>query len=397
MHYIEMLVLIVFMATASSATAQKLDEPIRIGVLTDENGVYADSAGLGSVEAARMAVEDAGGSVLGRPVEILDADTQNKPDIASDIARRWFGADHVTAIVDLPFTSVAKAVQDVARQANRTVMITASAASEFTTRWCSPISTHWADDTHALAVGASQAVIKEEAQNWFFITVDGAFGLSLEREASEAIRRRNGHVVGRGRFPIGTTDFTALLLNAQSSGAQMIGLVSAGNDLVNLVNRASEVGLSQGGTPSLAGFLVYIQDVQSIGLQTAQGLIFTSGFYWDQNEPARQFSRRFFARRRMMPSKNHALVYTAVTHYLRSLKRAGTDEAVAANRAMRAAGFDFFGKPATVRHDGRVLYEEALWRVKSPQESTKPWDDYALVRTIPINEAFLPPSRACGG
>ena len=397
MRHTGLIMLISILLVANSVLAQNVAEPIRIGILTDESGPYADSAGLGSVEAARLAVADAGGTVLGRKVELLDADTQNKPDAASAIARHWFDVEHVSAIVDLPVTPVAAAVQELAKQKNRTVMITASAASEFTERWCSPVSTHWADDTHALAAGTAQAMTQEGGQSWFFITVDMAFGLALERDASEVVRNRQGRVVGRVRFPIGASDFSSLLLNAQASGAQVIGLAGVGNDLVNLVKQASEFGLSQNGAPALAGFLVYIQDVQALGLQTAQGLTFTSGFYWDQNDASRRFARRFFAARRMMPSKNHALVYMAVTQYLKAIQAAGSDEAVAVNRAMRIHPFDFFGKPATVRHDGRVLYDEALWRVKRPEESTEPWDDYSLVRTIPATEAFLPPSRACGG
>ncbi len=385
-------------AMCLAGAAMAGERAVRVGVLTDESGPYADSAGPGSVTAARMAAEDFGATLLGKPVEIVHADTQNKPDVASAVARRWFDSEGVDAVVDLPVTPIALAVQDLAKQKNRTVMITASAASEFTSKFCSPVSTHWADDTHALAAGTASAVVSEGGTSWFFITVDMAFGLALERDATAVIERQGGRVLGHARHPIGATDFASLLLQAQASGAKVIGLASVGTDLVNLLKQASEFGLAQGaaqGGPTLAGFLVYIQDVHALGLPAAQGLTFTAGYHWDQNEAARAFALRFKARQGMMPSKNHALVYTAVLQYLRAVEAAGTDEAMAVNSAMRARPFDFFGKPASIRADGRVLYDETLWRVKRPLESTQEWDDSVAVRTIPAADAFLEP--ACPG
>lgn len=391
------LLVLLLLGFSAPAGAQISDDVVRIGVLTDESGPYADSAGPGSVAAARMAAADFGGTVHGKKIEIVHADTQNKPDVASATARRWFDSEGVDAVVDLPVTPIALAVQELAKQKNRTVMITASAASEFTSKFCSPVSTHWADDTHALAGGTAQAVVAEGGKSWFFITVDMAFGLALERDATAVIGAQGGEVVGAARYPIGATDYSSLLLQAQSSGADVIGLASVGNDLVNLLKQASEFGLGRDGRQVLAGFLVYIQDVQALGLAATQGLTFTAGYYWNQNDASRAFARRFFAQQHMMPSKNHALIYAAVTQYLRAVDAAGTDEAVAVNKAMRARPFDFFGKPATVRVDGRVLYEESLWRVKKPGESTEPWDDYALVRTVPAAAAFLPAVAGCGG
>ena len=391
------LALVVLLGGVGAARAQISDDVVRIGVLTDESGPYADSAGPGSIAAARMAAADFGPTVRGKRIEIVDADTQNKPDVASAVARRWFDSEGVDAVIDLPVTPIALAVQQLAREKNRTVMITASAASEFTSKFCSPVSTHWADDTHALAAGTAQAVVEGGGKNWFFITVDMAFGLALERDATAVITAHGGKVVGEARHPIGASDYSSLLLQAQSSGADVIGLASVGGDLVNLLKQASEFGLGRAAGQTLAGFLVYIQDIQALGLPAAQGLTFTAGYYWNQNDAARAFARRFFAQTHMMPSKNHALIYTAVLHYLRAVDAAGTDEAVAVNRAMRAQGFDFFGKPATVRSDGRVLYDETLWRVKQPGESTEPWDDYAFVRTVPAAAAFLPASNSCGG
>ncbi len=383
---------------AGPVRAQVSDGVVRIGVLTDETGPYADSAGPGSVLAAQMAAEDFGGSVRGMPIEIVHADTQNKPDVAAAIARRWFDAERVDAIVDLPVTPIALAVQEIAKQKSRTVMITASAASEFTSKFCSPISTHWADDTHALTAGAARALVAAGGDTWFFITVDQAFGLALERDATTIVKEGGGRVLGAVRHPIGATDYASLLLQAQASGAKVVALASVGGDLVNLLKQAAEFGLRDSGQQTVAGFLTYIQDINALGLQATQGYTFTEGFYWDQSDESRAFARRFFDKRRMMPSKNHAEIYTAVTHYLRAIEAAGTDEAVAVNRAMRERPLRYFGKPATVRNDGRVLFDVTLWRVKTPDESKEPWDYYTPVRTIPANEAFLPVNReACGG
>jgi len=389
--------LLLALLLATPVQAQISDDVVRIGVLTDETGPYADSAGAGSVLAARMAAEDFGGKVRGKPVEIVHADTQNKPDVASTVARRWFDTERVDAVVDLPVTPIALAVQEIARQKNRTVMITASAASEFTAKFCSPVSTHWADDTHALTAGAARALLAQGGDTWFFITVDQAFGLALERDATSIVREGGGRVLGTLRHPIGASDYSSLLLQAQASGAKVVALASVGGDLVNLLKQAGEFGLARGGKQIVAGFLTYIQDIHALGLDAVQGFTFTEGFYWDQNDAARAFARRFFAQQRMMPSKNHALVYTSITHYLRAVEAAGTDDAVAVNRAMRDRPFDFFGKPATIRGDGRVLFDVTLWRVKAPGESKQPWDYYGPVRTIPAADAFLPPNReACG-
>ena len=381
---------------AGAAVAQ---EPrLRIGVLTDETGPYADSAGPGSVLAAQMAAQDFGGTVHGRLIEIVHADTLNKPDVAAAQARKWFDADDVSAIVDLPVTPVALAVQEIAKQKDRTVMITASAASEFTTKFCSPVSTHWADDTHALTTGTVRALMAGGNDTWFFITVDQAFGLALERDATAVVLAQGGRVLGTTRHPIGATDYASLLVQAQASGAKVVALASVGGDLVNLLKQANEFGLRDGGKQIVAGFLTYVQDIHALGLAATQGYTFTEGFYWNQNDEARAFAKRFFAARGAMPSKNHAEIYTAVTHYLRAVEAVGTDEAVAVNRAMRERPLDYFGHPATVRSDGRVLFDVTLWQVKTPAESKEPWDYYTFVRTIPATEAFLPINReACGG
>jgi branched-chain amino acid transport system substrate-binding protein len=379
---------------AGEASAQFASDPIRIGVLTDESGPYADSAGPGAILAAKMAAEDFGGAVRGHRIEIVDADTQNKPDVAAAIARRWYDTEGVSAIVDLPVTPVALAVQDVARQKNRTVMITASAASEFTSRACSPVSTHWADDTHALAAGTAKALSAEGGKTWFFITVDIAFGKALQEAAAQVIEEAGGKVVGSVRHPVGAADYSSLILQAQASGADIIGLASVGGDLVNILKTANEFGVGHDGKQTLAGFLVYIDDVNALGLDVAKGLYVTTGFYWDQNETSRAFAKRFFAQRHAMPSKDQAEVYVAVKHYLEAMDAAGTDDAVVVNKAMRVAPVDYFGKKATIREDGRVLYDLTLYQVKAPADSKAPWDDYTPLRTIPADEAFLPLNQA---
>lgn len=382
-------------ALTAAAPALAQNAPLRIGVLTDESGPYADSAGPGSILAAEMAVADFGGSMKGRKIEIVHADTQNKPDIASSIARRWFDNEGVNAIVDLPVTPIAAAVQQLAKEKNRTVMITASATSDFTSKWCSPVSTHWADDSHALAAGTAKAISADGPKSWYFITVDIAFGAALQRDATEVIEATGGKVLGASKHPVNAPDFSSLLLQAQASKAEKIGLASVGGDLVNEIKQAHEFKIGADGKQALIAFLVYIQDIHALGLNTAQGLNVTSGFYWDQSDSARAFAKRFFEKRKMMPSKNHAEIYTAVSHYLRAVDKADTDEAVAVNKAMRAAPVDYFGKPATVRGDGRVLYDLTLYRVKKPDESKAPWDYYAPVRAIKASEAFLPASPAC--
>lgn len=382
-------------ALAQPAAAQFANPALKIGVLTDESGPYADSAGPGSVLAAQMAVDDFGGVVKGHKIEIVHGDTQNKPDVAAGVARRWFDTEGVAAIVDLPVTPVALAVLNIAKDKNKSVMITASATSDFTAKWCAPISTHWADDSNALAAGTAKAIAAGGPKNWYFITVDIAFGAALQKAATDVIEATGGKVLGASKHPVNAPDFSSLLLQAQSSGAQEIGLASVGGDLVNEIKQAHEFGIGKDGKQELIAFLVYIQDINALGLQTAQNLAVTAGYYWDQNDKARAFAKRFYDKRKMMPSKDHAEIYAAVTHYLQAVDKTGTDEAVAVNKAMRAAPVDYFGRKATLRADGRLLYDLTLYRVKKPADSKAPWDYYAPVRDIPAAEAFLPMNPSC--
>lgn len=374
--------------------AQPTDR-IRVGVLTDAAGPYASSGGPGSVLAAQMALADFGPAVLGKPIEIVSSDTQNKPDVAGSIARQWYD-DGVDAIVDLPVTPVALAVQQIAKEKNKTVMITAAAVTEFTTKLCSPVSSHWADDTHAMAAASGQVLTGLGGTSWFFITVDFSFGLALQAEATKVIEAAGGKVLGTAKFPIGNTDFSSQILQAQSSGARVIGLAAVGGDQVNLIKQASEFGLTTKGAKTMAGFLVYITDIQALGLPVAQGLSFGSSFYWDMSEGTRAFTKRFEAERRTVPTRNQAAIYAATLHYLKAMQQAGTRDAVAINKAMRAMKVDWFGASVTLRSDGRLMTPITTYRVKAPGDSKALFDDYAPIGRLTPEQAFLPPVASCG-
>lgn len=377
-------------AMAAAAPAWAADA-VRIAVLTDENGPYTDSGGAGNITAARMAVQDFGGVVLGRKVEILHADTQNKPDVASSIARAWYDSG-VDAIIDLPVTPVAAAVQQVAREKGRTVMITAAAITEFTSKYCAPVSSHWADDTHALTTGVAKLIPRG---NWFFITVDFSFGAALEALTTTSVLANGGKVLGDAKFPIASTEFSSQIVAAQNSGAGVVGIAAVGGDQVNLIKQAAEFGLRKNGV-QLAGYLVYVTDIHALGLEVAQGLSFPASFYWDQNDESRAFARRFMADRKTMPTKNHAVNYAATMHFLKAMAASGSDDPIAVNKAMRAMPVGYFGRPASLRADGRLLYDVSLYRVKRPSDSKGPWDYYDVVGTLPAAEAFLPMNPACG-
>ena len=378
----------------SVARAQLGTDGLKVGVLTDLSGPYAASSGPGSVLAAQMAVEDFGGTVRGKSIEVLSADHQNKVDIAATIAQRWFDLDKVDAIVDLSVAGIAVAVQALARDKGRTALITSAATSDLTAKSCTLASTQWADDTHALATAGARAVLERAGKSWFFLTLDDSFGHELQSEATQVIEAGGGKVLGSAKFPIGLTDFSPLLLQAASSGAEVIGLASLGDDLVNSIRQAHELGFAA--KQSVAGFLVYVTDVHALGLEAAHDLTFGSGSYWDQNEASRNFANRFLAAAGTMPTKNHAALYTAVRHYLSAVGHARTADASTVNKVMRQLPVDYFGRPATVRADGRVIYDLTLYRVKQATESRYSWDYYAPVKTIPREDAFLPMNAACG-
>lgn len=377
--------------TLSAAFAQVSDNVVKIGVLNDQSGVYADLAGAGSVTAARMAVEDFGGKVLDKPIEVIFADHQNKPDIATPIVNQWIDIDKVDAVVDVPTSSVALAVQEITKNKNRVHLNSTAGTSDLTGKACSPTGIHWTYDTYALANSTGRALTADGGNTWFFITADYAFGHALQRDTSAAVIAQGGKVLGSVNTPFPNQDFSSFLLQAQASGAKVIGLGNAGGDMINSIKQAQEFGITAGGQ-RLAGLLVFISDIHSLGLQVTQGLVLTTAFYWDRNEETRAWSKRFGERNGgRMPTMVQAGVYSAVNHYLAAIKAAGTDEAKAVVAKMREMPVnDFFAQNGQVRADGRMVHDMYLVQVKSPQESKYPWDYYKILRVVPGNEAFRP-------
>jgi branched-chain amino acid transport system substrate-binding protein len=363
--------------------------PVRIGILTDESGPYAGNGGMGNVVAARLAVADYGGKVLGRPIELRDADHRNDPAAATAVLVQWFDEAGVDAVAGLSTSSVALAAQEVARSRGKTLLIAGAPAGELTGRACSATSSHWGEDTYALARGTSEAVVQSGGDSWFFLTVDSAFGLAMERDAIDAVKSQGALVLGRARHPIATADLSSYLDQAKASQAKVIGLANAGTDTINAIKQADRAGM-RSGKQAFAGLLVYITDIDAIGLAAAQRLYVTEGFYWDQNDAARAFAKRFDAEAHHMPTKQQAATYASLMHYLKAADAAGTLEAQAVNARMRAMPVDFFGRAGSIRPDGQVVYDLTLYQVKSPEESQYSWDYYKKVRDIPAASAFRP-------
>jgi branched-chain amino acid transport system substrate-binding protein len=377
---------------SSGAIAQT---PVKIGVLTDLSGIFSDIGGMGAVEATKMAVEDfrklPEASKL--QVEVVHVDGLNKPDVASAIARKWFDTEGVDVLVDLPTSAISLAVAPLVKEKNKVALFTASGSSDLTGKGCTPNSVHWTYDTWALAHGTADAITKAGGKTWYFLTADFALGQWLERDATPVIQAAGGKVVGGVRHPTDTKDFSSFLLQAQASKAQVIGLANAGGDTINAIKSASEFGIVQGGQ-KLAGMLLFISDIHSLGLQTAQGLQLTTAFYWDRNDATRAFGERFAARNRnRFPSMNQAGAYSATMAYLKAVAKVGSaKDGVAVVKAMREAGtFDdpLFGK-TTLREDGRVTHDMMLVEVKKPEESKKPYDYYKILTVIPADQAFRP-------
>ena len=377
------------MSAPALADAAKIsDGKVKIGVLNDLSGIYVDMAGHGSVIAAQMAVEDFGGKVLGAPIEIVAGDHQNKPDVGSVLVNQWIDQEQVDAIADIPTSSVLLGVQDIAKRKNRVVLASTGGSSDFTGKFCSPTGFHWTYDTYALSVGTGAPLAKEGP--WYFLTADYAFGHALERDTAQAVEKNGGNIVGRVRHPQGTPDFSSFLLQAQSSGAKMIGLASSGPDQVNAIKQAREFGLTDAGI-KLAGLYLHITDIHALGLEAGQGLILTQAFYWDLNEQTRAWSRRFYERHKAMPTMGQAGTYSAVYHYLKAIEAAGTDDAKAVSAKLRELPVnDFFATNGRVREDGLMIHDLYVLEVKKPYESREPWDYLKLVRTIPGDEAFRP-------
>jgi branched-chain amino acid transport system substrate-binding protein len=372
----------------ASAHAQVSDDVVKIGVLNDQSGLYADLGGPGSVAAARMAIEDAGGAVLGKPVDLVVADHQNKADIGAAIARQWFDAEKVDMVIGFDNSAVALAVEQLAAERNRIAVAGAVGSTAFTGKACTPTEASWIYDSYALTTSLARSVVAEGRDTWFFLTVDYAFGHSLEADATSAVLAAGGKVLGSVRHPLNTSDFSSYLLQAQASGAKVVALANGGGDMVNAIKQANEFGITRGGQ-SVVALLVFISDIHSIGLQNAQGLKFATAFYWDRDEESRAWSKRFFARHRAMPTQAQASVYSAIRHYLTAVAAAGTDEAKAVMAKMREIPVDdFYVKNGRLREDGRLVHDMYFAQVKKPSESKEPWDDYNILGVIPGATAF---------
>jgi branched-chain amino acid transport system substrate-binding protein len=376
-----------------AADAQSPSGVVRIGILNDQSGPYADFGGKTSVDAARMAVEDAGSKVPGKSIEIVIGDHQNKPDVASAIARRWFDVDGVSAVAELTNSAVALAVQQIAKEKGKITLSTGPATTRLTNEDCSPTGFHWAFDTYSQAVGTARAVIAEGGKSWFLLVADYAFGHQMANDLIKVVKTSGGTVVGQVRHPLNTSDFSSFLLQAQSSKAQIVGLASAGADTINSVKQAAEYRIAAGGQ-KLAGLVVVISDIDALGLTTANGLVFTTAFYWDRDEASRAWSKRFFERTGRMPGMVQAGTYSAVLHYLKAMEAAGTaDGRVVADKIRELPVDDFFAK-GRVREDGRMMHDMYLVEVKAPSESKAKWDYYKVLRRIPAEEAAQPLSES---
>jgi len=384
----------VSLAVAAPAGAQVSDNVVKIGLILDMSSIYADITGKGSADAAQMAIDDFGGKVLGKSIELVYADHQNKADIAAGKAREWFENEKVDAILDVAASATALAALEVAKANKKIMIFNGPGATRLTNEACTPLSVHWAYDTYALAHGTGYAMVKQGYDTWFFLTADYAFGQDLERDTTSVVTANGGKVVGGVRAPLNTSDFSSFLLQAQSSKAKVIALANAGADTTNAIKQASEFGIVKGGQ-KLAGMLVFITDVHALGLEKAQGMLLTTAFYWDMNDETRKWSQRFLQKEGRMPTMSQAGVYSTVTHYLKAVQAAGTDESEAVMKKMRETPVnDFFVKNGKIREDGRMVHDMYLVEVKSPAESKGPWDYYKIKATIPAEEAFQPLSAS---
>lgn len=377
-------------ATSVASRRVRAAAPIRIGVLNDQSGLFADLGGPGSVIAARMAVADLGGAVASRPVEVLVGDHQNKAEIGAAIARRWFDVENVSMAIGFDNSSVALAVERVAAEHDCIAIGTAVGSVDFVGKNCTPTAASWLYDSYALTTSLAQALVRAGRDTWFFVTVDYAFGHSMENDARRAVAASGGRVLGSVLHPLGTSDFSSYLLQAQASGAKVIGLATSGGDLVNAVKQANEFGLPQSGR-TLATMLLFITDVHSLGLPAAQGLSFVTAFYWDRDDQTRAWSRRFQEHHKAMPTMAQAGVYSATRHYLRAVAAAGNISGAAVMAKMRAMPVeDFYAHDGHLRADGRLMHDMFLMQVKSPAQSKAAWDYYSLRTTISADRAFKP-------
>jgi branched-chain amino acid transport system substrate-binding protein len=360
---------------------------VKVGILNDQSGVYADYGGKYSVEAAKMAIEDFGGTVLGQKIEMITADHQNKPDLATSIARRWYDVENVDMITELTTSSVALAVQELSKEKKKIDIVVGAATSRITGDACTPYGFHWAFDTHALAVGTGGALVKAGGDSWFFLTADYAFGYALEKDTSEIVTASGGKVLGSVRIPLNSSDFSSFLLQAQSSKAKIIGLANAGLDTTNSIKQAAEFGIVNGGQ-KLAGLLMTLAEVNGLGLQAAQGLVLTEGFYWDRDDKSRAFGARFMQRTGRMPNMIQAGTYSATLQYLKAVQAAGTKDSDAVVKKLKELPVDDAFAQGKVLENGRMVHDLYLFEVKKPSESKKPWDYYKQLAVVPGDKAF---------
>lgn len=387
---VALLALSVTLALTQHAVGQVSDNVVRIGLLTDYTGVFSALSGQGGVTAARMAVEDFGGTVLGKPIEIVQADHGNKPDTAAAIAKRWYDVEGVDMIADVPNSSVALAVQAVSRERQKIVIASGSGTAEFTGKSCTPTSFQWTWDTYSAAVATTKAVMQSGGESWYILAADYTFGRTMAADVSAQVKKAGGTVADVVRHPLNTLDFSSFIVQAQASKAKVVALANGGTDTVNAVKQFNEFGLRESGV-KLVGMAVFITDVHGMGLENARGLVLTNGFYWDRTDETRAWSKRFFARHGAMPTMAQAGVYSAVMHYLKSIASSGTDDGVRVAAEIRAHPVaDFFANGGRVREDGRLVHDMYLVEVKNPDEVKYPWDYYRVLRTIPGDEAVRP-------
>ena len=373
----------------------RAQEPFKIGVLGDMSSLYEAVSGRGAIDATRMAIEDFGGKVLGRPIEIVSADHQNKPDLAVSIARQWYDNDHVEVITDVVGSASTLAVSDIARARQRVFLATNGATSDLNMKACSPYTIQYRSDTYAMAKATTRGLLDQGGKTWFTIAADYALGFSLESDIKSLVTAEGGQVIGGLRHPINNPDFSSYMLAAQASGANVIALANAGGDMINSLKSASEFGLLGSATQKVTGLLVFISDVQAVGLPTLHGLVLETDFYWDMDARTREFGERFYKRTGKMPVMSHAANYSAVTQYLKTVQQLGTADATRVMATMHATKFDdMFARNAYIRPDGLLIHDLYLVQVKTPAESKRPWDNYRILATIPGDQAFRPLSES---
>jgi branched-chain amino acid transport system substrate-binding protein len=377
------------LALGGPAAAQQ-PTALKIGLLSDFSSVYSDIGGMGNVEAAKMAIEEMGGTMFGKPIEFISADVQNKPDIAASLARKWYENENVDMIVDLPTSATALAAMEMSKRFEKIMIITDAASSDITGKSCSPYTAHWTYDTYSNAHTVGGAIVKNGGDTWFFITADYLFGHSVERDTGEVVKAAGGKVLGSTRHPLNNADFSSFLLQAQSSKAKIIGMANGGGDTINTIKQASEFGIVAGGQ-KLAGIVMFISDIHSLGLKMANGLIITEAYYWDLNDRTRAFGKKYFERTKRMPTMNQAATYSATLHYLKAVKAAGSKDTKTVLAKMREMPVrDAFTDNGFLREDGRMVHSMFLFEVKKPEESKAPWDYYKVLAEVPGDQAFRP-------